>query len=33
MRERAAELGGHCTVEPAFPRGTRVYATIPLEIR
>jgi signal transduction histidine kinase len=33
MRERAAELGGHCTVEPALPRGTRVRATIPLEIR
>ena len=24
MRERAAELGGHCTVEPVSPRGTRV---------
>ena len=33
MRERAAELGGHCTVEPVSPRGTRVRATIPLEIR
>jgi two-component system, NarL family, sensor kinase len=33
MRERAAELGGCCTVEPAFPRGTRVRATIPLEVR
>jgi two-component system, NarL family, sensor kinase len=33
MRERAAELGGHCTVEPAAPRGTRVHAAIPLEAR
>lgn len=33
MRERAAELGGRCTVEPASPRGTLVRATIPLEIR
>jgi two-component system NarL family sensor kinase len=33
MRERAAELGGRCTVEPASPRGTQVRATIPLEIR
>jgi two-component system NarL family sensor kinase len=33
MRERAAELGGHCTVEPVSPRGTRVRATIPLESR
>ncbi len=33
MRERAAELGGRCTVEPASPRGTRVRATIPLETR
>jgi signal transduction histidine kinase len=33
MRERAAELGGHCSVEPASPRGTRVRATIPLEPR
>ena len=33
MRERAAELGGHCTVESQLPRGTRVRATIPLEIQ
>ena len=33
MRERAAELGGHCTVEPASPCGTQVRASIPLEIR
>jgi signal transduction histidine kinase len=31
MRERCAELGGSCTVEPALPRGTRVVARIPLE--
>ncbi|MFI6097921.1 sensor histidine kinase [Lentzea sp. NPDC051213] len=31
MRERCAELGGSCTVEPAEPRGTRVVARIPLE--
>lgn len=31
MRERATELGGHCTVTPATPRGTTVRATIPLE--
>jgi signal transduction histidine kinase len=31
MRERAAELGGACTVEPAGPRGgTRVLARLPL---
>ena len=33
MRERAAELGGHCTVEAALPRGTCVRARIPLEAR
>jgi two-component system NarL family sensor kinase len=33
MRERAAELGGHCSVEALVPHGTRVRATIPLEIR
>src|ERR1700761_9123958 len=33
MRERAAELGGHCTVGPASPCGTRVAAVIPLETR
>ncbi|SES11533.1 Histidine kinase-, DNA gyrase B-, and HSP90-like ATPase [Lentzea xinjiangensis] len=31
MRERCAELGGSCTVEPARPHGTRVVARIPLE--
>jgi len=30
MRERAAELGGECTVAAAAPRGTTVRATIPL---
>jgi signal transduction histidine kinase len=30
MRERAAELGGECTVAAAEPRGTTVRATIPL---
>jgi signal transduction histidine kinase len=33
MRERAAELGGSCTIEPAGLRGTRVRATIPLDTR
>ena len=33
MRERATELGGCCTIEPASPRGTVVRATIPLEPR
>src|SRR5437588_7570891 len=28
MRERAAELGGRCVIEPAFLGGTRVYAQI-----
>ncbi len=31
MRERATELGGRCTIEPANPRGTVVRAMIPLE--
>ena len=30
MRERAAELGGACTVEPRPGGGTRVQATLPL---
>lgn len=31
MRERAAELGGMCVVEPSGPRGgTRVLACLPL---
>jgi two-component system NarL family sensor kinase len=30
MRERAAELGGTCTVEPNGRRGTRVLARLPL---
>lgn len=30
MQERAAELGGTCTVEPAVGRGTRVHARLPL---
>jgi signal transduction histidine kinase len=30
MRERAEELGGSCRIEPALPRGTRVYARLPL---
>jgi signal transduction histidine kinase len=30
MRERCAELGGKCTITPARPNGTRVYARIPL---
>jgi signal transduction histidine kinase len=30
MRERAAELGGHCEVGPAAERGTRVRAELPL---
>jgi two-component system, NarL family, sensor kinase len=32
MRERAAELGGECTVERRDPRGTLVRATVPLEV-
>lgn len=31
MHERAAELGGHCTISPAVPSGTRVLALLPLE--
>jgi signal transduction histidine kinase len=31
MRERAAELGGTCTVEPRSPRGTLVRAVVPLQ--
>ena len=31
MRERAAELGGRCTIGPRTPRGTLVHATLPLE--
>jgi two-component system NarL family sensor kinase len=31
MRERATELGGCCTIEPANPHGTVVRATLPLE--
>jgi two-component system NarL family sensor kinase len=30
MRERAAELGGVCTIEPGSPHGTIVRASIPL---
>jgi len=30
MRERAEELGGSCSIELALPRGTRVYARLPL---
>jgi signal transduction histidine kinase len=30
MRERAAELGGQCTVESRSPTGTRVYAWLPI---
>ena len=32
MRERAAELGGHVTVEPAAGGGTCVLATIPCKV-
>ena len=31
MRERAAELGGSCVVEPAPAGGTRVYARLPCD--
>ena len=31
MRERAAEIGGECTVDPAEPAGTRVLALLPLD--
>lgn len=30
MRERAAELGGELTIEPARPRGTRIMARLPI---
>ncbi|HZG84302.1 sensor histidine kinase [Paenibacillus sp.] len=30
IRERAAELGGHCTIERGEDGGTRVYASLPL---
>jgi signal transduction histidine kinase len=30
MRERAAELGGACVVEPAAGGGVRVHALLPL---
>jgi signal transduction histidine kinase len=30
MRERAAELGGMCIIEPIEPHGTRVWAQLPL---
>ncbi|GAB7191899.1 hypothetical protein NUM3379_26070 [Kineococcus sp. NUM-3379] len=32
MRERAAELGGTCRIEPRVPRGTRVHAVLPREV-
>ena len=31
MRERAAEVGGTCVVEPGASGGTRVVARLPLE--
>jgi signal transduction histidine kinase len=31
MRERAAELGGSCTIEPRTPHGTLVRVCVPLE--
>jgi signal transduction histidine kinase len=31
MRERAAEVGGSCTIAARDPRGTLVSAMIPLE--
>jgi signal transduction histidine kinase len=31
MQERAAELGGECTVSPLAPAGTRVFALLPLD--
>ena len=33
MRERAAELGGTCAIEPRRPNGTRVLAQLPLAVR
>jgi signal transduction histidine kinase len=32
MRERAAELGGTCAIEPRRPCGTRVLAQLPLAV-
>lgn len=32
MRERAAELGGTCTVSPAVPTGTEVVARLPVPV-
>jgi two-component system, NarL family, sensor kinase len=32
MRERAAELNGTCTIQPAEGRGTRVHARLPLPV-
>jgi signal transduction histidine kinase len=31
MRERAAELGGECVLNPRDPHGTVVRASLPLE--
>lgn len=31
MRERAAEVGGACSIEPAGAHGTRIRASLPLE--
>lgn len=33
MRERAAELGGRCTIEPRAGGGTRLHAVLPLGAR
>lgn len=33
MRERAAELGGTCAIEPASPAGTRILARLPMQRR
>ncbi len=33
MQERAAELGGVCTVEPTAQGGVRVHARLPLPAR
>jgi signal transduction histidine kinase len=33
MRERAAEVGGTCTIEPRRPRGTVVRAVLPVGTR
>jgi two-component system NarL family sensor kinase len=32
MRQRAADLGGSCTVGPAEPSGMIVQARLPLEV-